>query len=133
MRKTLTVFAVVMLVAALFATPGLAAARGGNGGGNRGGNGGGTHRGGNGGTWFNVYGTIEDVDEGARTIDVTVLSPLSFGGDTITVQITVDTRLRDCESDTRIDFDELEKAPVRTKGVVKDGVFVATKVIQYVP
>ena len=138
MRKTFRILVVVVIVAALFATPGLVAARGGNGGGrggngsggNGGDNGGGSHRGGNGGTWFNVYGTVVDTDESAWTIDVMVLSPLSFGGETITVQINVDTRLRDCEYETRIDFEDLALgARVRTKGVVKAGVFTATSVI----
>jgi len=125
MRKTFAVLAVVVLVAALFAMPGLAAARGGNGGGN-----GGSHRGGNGGTWFNLYGTIDALDTGARTIDVTVLSPLNFGGATITVKTTVDSRFRDCALDVPIDFEDLVVgAPVRIMGVVKDGVFVATSVI----
>jgi hypothetical protein len=133
MRKTFAVLAVLVLVAALFAMPGLAAARGGNGGGN----GGGTHKGGNGGTWFNLYGTIDALDAGARTIDVTVMSPLKYEDDTITIKTTVDTRFRDCEQDIRIDFNDLEEgATVRIKGVVKDGVFVATLVIlnpEYVP
>jgi hypothetical protein len=134
MRKTFAVLAVLVMVAALFAMPGLAAARGGNGGGN----GGGTHKGGNGGTWFNLYGTITSLGLSDKTIVVDVKSPLNLlKYNPLTVKTTVDTRFRDCEQDIRIDFNDLEEAAtVRIKGVVKDGVFVATLVIlnpEYVP
>ena len=135
MRKTLIVFAVLVLVAALFAAPGLAAARGGNGGGNR--NGGGTHRGGNGGTWFNLYSTIMTINPDARTITVEIVSPLNLlKYNPLTVETTVDTRFMQCEDEVsvRIGFSDLEKGwDVRIKGTVDGGVFVATKVIQYVP
>ncbi len=131
MRKTLTILAVVVIVAALFAMPGLAAARGGNGGGNGGG-----RSGGNGGTWFNVYGTIIALDDGEKTIDVDVEYPLKLAKyESLEVETTVDTRFRQCEGDTcsRIYFKDLEEGlNVRIKGIVKDGVFIATTVIQYV-
>ncbi|MGD8475022.1 MAG: DUF5666 domain-containing protein [Anaerolineae bacterium] len=136
MRKTLTVFAVVVLVAALFAMPGLAAARGGNGGGNGGGNSGGSHRGGNGGTWFNLYSTIKTIDAGARSITVEIVSPLNLlKHNPLTVETTADTRFLQCDGEVsvRISFTDLEEGwDVRIKGTVDDGVFVATKVIQYV-
>jgi hypothetical protein len=137
MRKTLTVLAIVAIVGALFVTPGLAAARGGNGGGNGGRNGDGTHRGGNGGTWFNLYGTIDALDAGARTITAQVATPESLlKYNPLTVATTSDTRFKQCDDGTsvRIAFGDLQEgANVRIKGTVIDGVFVATTVIQYVP
>ena len=137
MRKTLTVLAIMVLAAALFAMPGLVAARGGNGGGNGGGNAGGSHKGGNGGTWFNLYGTIDTLDASARTIVVTVESPLTLlKYNPITVKTTSETRFKECEDDVSvgIGFNDLEAGwKVRVKGTVNDGVFVATTVIQYVP
>ena len=133
MRKTFVVLAVVVLVAALFATPGLAAAKGGNGGGN----GGGSHRGGNGGTWFNLYGTISALDAGARTITVVVITPESLlKYNPLTVKTTVDTRFKQCDDEVsiRITFSDLAVgSKVRIKGTVAGGVFTATTVIQYVP
>jgi hypothetical protein len=137
MRKTLTLFAVVVLVAILFAMPGLAAARGGNGGGNGRGNGGGTHQGGNGGTWFNLYGSIESRNLEAKTITVMVETPENLlKYNPITVETTIGTIFKQCEEDAsvRISFGDLQEGwNVRIKGIVHDGVFAATKVIQYVP
>lgn len=133
MRRTFTVLAVAVLVAALFATPGLATAKGGNGGGN----GGGSHRGGNGGTWFNLLGTIQAVNAGARTITVQVTTPENLlKYNPITVKTTSATKFKECEDgvSTGIYFTDLKTgSQVRVKGTVNDGVFVATTVIQYVP
>jgi hypothetical protein len=93
MRRTLTVVGIVAIAVLMIATPGLAAARGGNGGGN-GGNGGG-RSGGQGTAWFNLYGTIDALGASAKTIEVTVLSPLNLTRyNPLTVQTTTDTRFR---------------------------------------
>lgn len=143
MRRTVIVVAVLAIAVLLFSTPGLVAAKGGNGNGHGGGGQGGWgsgegHGGGNGSTWFNLYGVIDALDDDAGAIVVTAKSPLSLvKHNPITVETTVDTRFRDCELGERISFDELEVgAPVRIKGLVKDGVFVANLVIlkpAYVP
>ena len=105
--------AVVLLAVLLVAMPGLAAAKGG-------------HGGGPGGASFNILGTIDALDARAGTIEV---------GD-ITVYTTDDTHFKQCEDgvSVRITFDDLEKGwKVRIKGVVDDGTYVASVVIQYVP
>ncbi len=114
MRRILTVVSVGMLFVLLLATPGLVAAKGGHGGG------------GHGGTWFNISGTISDLDADAGTIDV---------GD-ITVYTTDDTHFRECDDGVSggIKFDDLELGwSVRIRGVVDGATYYASVVIQYVP
>lgn len=116
MRKTWILLAVAVL---LLATPGLAVAKGGQGGAS-----------------FNLYGEIKALDSDALTIGVLVESPASLAGDLITVQATGDTRFKECDEGTsyRIDFDDLKVGrDVRISGVVVGGTYVASRVIQYVP
>ncbi len=118
MRRTRIVLTIVVLAVLLAATPGLVAAKGGQGG-----------------TTFNIYGTIVALNSVERTIDVLVEFPASLAGD-ITVETNGDTRFKECEDgvSVRIDFEDLEVGwKVRTSGVVDGGSYVAIRVIQYVP
>ena len=117
MRRTWIVLTVVVLVVLLLATPGLVAARGG-------------HGGGQGGASFNVQGTIAWLDSGAMTMGVNVVSPEGMVGE-ITVYVTDDTHLKECEGDS-IDFADLESGDsVRVSGMEDNGAFVADRVILY--
>ena len=116
MRKS---WIILTLAVVLVAIPSLAAAKGGQGGAS-----------------FNLYGTIEALDPDALTISVTVETPLSLAGETITVQTTTGTRFKECDDGTsyRIGFDDLVVGlKVRISGTVVGGVYVASRVIQYVP
>lgn len=113
MRRTLAVLSVVFLAVLLLATPGLVAAKGGQGG-----------------ISFNVYGKIAgDPDDEAETFLVTIASPIGLAGETVIVQVTADTHLKECDSG-RIDFETLDDGDaVRVKGAVEGDIYVASVVI----
>jgi hypothetical protein len=80
---------------------------------------------------------MDTVNVGARSIVVTVEFPLKLAKrNSITVETAGDTRFRECDDgdSVRIGFDDLEEGrKVRVKGIVRDGDYLATTVIQYVP
>lgn len=116
MRRTLVVLAIVVLGVVLIATPGLVAARGGNGGGD--------------GASFTLKGTIDALDSDDRTIVVTVVSPLSLAKlNPLTVQTTGETRFKECDG-SKISFGDLASGDIiKVAGVVDGGSFIATRVI----
>ena len=125
MKRTWVVLTIVVLVVMLVVTAGLVAAKGGHGGGGQDDNS------------FNLQGTILSFDCGdSGYIKVDQVTPSHYGNQ-ITVQITGDTRFRQCDPDgdmTRIVCAQLvDGSGVRAIGIVDDGAYVATRVIQYIP
>jgi hypothetical protein len=113
------------LAVGLVVTPGLVAAKGGHGGGGQGDNS------------FNLQGTILSFECGdSGYVNVDQVTP-SYYGDQVIVQITGDTRFRQCDQDgnmTRIVCAQLvDGYEVRAIGIVDDGAYVARRVIQYIP
>ena len=123
-----------LLAVLLLVTPGLVAARGGNGGG------------GHDEDSFNLHGTIGAYDCDAGSIEVAGVLPDHLP-DSITVYTTADTRFRECDQVGQpgtncepISCTDLvgptEEEPgwaVRIMGVVDSGTYYAERIIQYVP
>lgn len=83
-----------------------------------------------------LYGVITAINPDALTFTMLVVTPERYEDDTIIVQVTDATKLKDCEEGTseRISFEDLtEGLDVRVTGAFVGNVFVATKIIQYVP
>jgi len=115
MRRTWIGLAVVLLAVLLVALPGLAAAKGGQGGAS-----------------FNVYGQIAgDPNDDAKTFSLAIASPDGLAGQTVPVQVTTDTHLKECGGD-QIGFGDLEAGDsVRVMGTVDGDTYIATRLIQY--
>jgi len=81
-----------------------------------------------------LYGTIEDIDYGARTFTILVETPLRYKDATITVQATAATTVKNCVDgiSSRVSFNDLvEGNYVRVTGTFSSSVFVASMIIQY--
>jgi hypothetical protein len=93
-------------------------------------------KGGGGRTVTRLSGEITEINTDALTITVAVTSPSHYAGDSIIVQITNATTLKECDDGEsyRISFGDLEEGyNVQATGALDGGILLATKIIQYVP
>jgi len=85
-------------------------------------------------TGVNLYGQITAIDAGELTISVKVESPLKYKGDTIIVQVTDATILKECVDGIshRVPFSAFDIGEdVRASGTLTGDVLLAAKVIGY--
>ena len=84
-----------------------------------------------------LYGKVTAIDDSTKTFTMVVETPRRYAGDSITIQVTSTTLIKQCDTEGvsyRISFDDLEAGKyVRVTGAFVGSVYVATKVIQYVP